>query len=133
MELSFRLKTRTPEVMEQIERGLQANLKAAAMIWHGGILEELTGEREGRTYRIPGTEKTYQASKPGEPPASRVGDLRRKYTFRTKGHAAEVGNPLEYAYYLEKGTRKMAPRPHVIPAYEKNRDLINKALGANVI
>lgn len=133
MKLSVTLEDQTLEVLEQAKRGIQANVKAAAIIWHGAIVDSLQGEKSGREYRVPGTDTMYRASKPGEVPAVRLGDLKRKYSFRTKGMAAEVGNPLEYAYYLEKGTNKMAARPHMIPAYNKNRERIQQALGANVI
>lgn len=124
---------RGKEVEEQIRRGVAANLKAAAIIWHGGVIKELTGSRSGRTYRISGTNRTYQASAPNEPPASRTGDLRTSYRFQVTDNYAEIGSPLEYAPYLEYGTRKMSPRPHLMPAFQKNRQQIIKTLEKNVI
>ena len=164
IQFGYQVNRRTPEVERQIKTGLQANLKAAAMIWHAGVLKELTGERSGRTYRVPGTGslgkkritvKTkhprykvkqyvrlakvrsggvmYNASKPGEAPARRTGTLAQTYRFRVKNFYAEVGSPQKYAVALEKGTSKMAPRPHLAPAYARNRARILKALGKNVI
>lgn len=159
----FRATNRTQEVIEQVERGSKANLTAAAMIWHAGVLRELRGNRSGKTYFVPGTGGVskqpvtvnvtsprykissytrmqnkrngvkYKASAPGEAPASRTGDLRTSYIYRVRNNYAEVGTPLKYAIALEKGTRKMAPRPHLGRAYVVNRQRIMDALGANVI
>lgn len=118
---------------EQIKRGTQANLKAAAIIWHGGIVRQLTGSRSGRIYRIPGTSRRYTASAPGEAPATRTGDLRTSYRFKVYQKSAVVGSPLMYALHLEKGTSKMAPRPHIAPALVANRPAIMAALERNVI
>lgn len=74
----------------------------------------------------------YKASSPGEAPAVRLGDLRQSYRFRVVGpnymERGEVGNPLLYSIYLEKGTSRMAPRPHVIPAFNAKRSEILAAL-----
>lgn len=159
----FRMTNRSREVIRQIESGSQANLTAAAMIWHAGVLRELRGQRSGKEYFVPGTGgvapapvtvnvshprykissytrmqnkrsgTVYTASAPGEAPASRLGDLRTSYRYRIKRNYAEVGTPLKYAIALEKGTRNMAPRPHLGVAYVKNRERIIDALRANVI
>lgn len=165
MSAAFKFRSNAPEVRAQIKRGLQANLKAAAMLWHGGVIDDqLTGTRSGRTYRVPGTgskEKKpivikpkhprykvssfirrapvisggvmYKASRPGEPPASRLGDLRISYKYRVKGLAAEIGSPLPYALALEKGTSKMAPRPHLMRGFNSRRTEIMAALNKEVI
>lgn len=159
----FRMTNRSREVIQQIERGCSANLTAAAMIWHAGVLRELSGTRSGREYFVPGTGGVapepvtvkpthprykissyvrmqnkrngvvYTASSPGEAPASRTGDLRTSYRYRVKKNYAEVGTPLKYAIALEKGTKNMAPRPHLGKAYVANRERIKAAMGANVI
>lgn len=156
MSYDVRFQSRTKEVAEQIQRGSQANLKAAAIVWHGSIIKTLQGQRSGYTYPVPGTgrvvnaEKTlpngrtfyfrklegaryYTASAPGEAPASRTGDLRTSYRFQVKDNYAEVGSPLDYALWLEKGTSEMAPRPHIWPAFEAVKTRIESILGANVI
>lgn len=51
-------------------------LRDAALLSQREIKKTLTGRRTGRTYRIPGTSRTYVASAPGEPPAVRTGHLR---------------------------------------------------------
>lgn len=90
-------------------------------------LSVLSGSRSGRTYRIPGTRRTYTASAPGEAPAVRFGDLRRsiKITEPVKdGNDIKcyVGSDLIKALHLELGTRKMRPRPHFRVAVENSAD-----------
>lgn len=146
-----------------ISQGLQNNLKAAAVIWHGGIIKLLRGTGGGRMYYVPGTGgvrkqpitvktkhprykvssytrnglkrygRQYQASAPGQPPATRLGDLRTSYRFQVKKNYAEVGSPLKYALALEKGTSRMAPRPHLKPALMQNRARIKAALERTIL
>ena len=133
--MSIKFTSNVPQVTEQFLRGCQANLLAATMVLHGEVVKTLAGSRSGRTYKIPGSKGEYTASKPGEAPAVRLGALRNRYTFRTieNGLVGEVGNPLPYALMLEKGTRKMAPRPHLSTALKKKRGEIQKILRRNVI
>lgn len=70
------------------------------------LTEVLVGQRSGRWYKVPGTGRMYQASRPGEPPASRSGDLRRSYKVGpvegTSPHfSVKVGSALKYAKLLE--------------------------------
>lgn len=160
----FAFRNNTTQVVDQIARGSRANLTAAALIWHAGVIRELTGNRTGRTYNVPGTGSVrrapvvvnvtaprykissytrmakkrvgateYRASAPGEAPASRTGDLRTSYRYRVQGNLAQVGTPLKYATALEKGTSKMAPRPHLRKAFNVNRQRILDALARDVI
>lgn len=147
----------------EIKRGLQGNLKAAAIIWHAGVIKALRGGRSGRTYIVPGTGGTkkenvtvnvkaprykissytrgqkkrygvkHQASAPGEAPATMLGDLRTSYKFIVKDDYAMVGSPLKYALALEKGTSTMAPRPLLKPALIDNRARVRKALERAVL
>lgn len=88
--------------------------------------EVLAGERSGRIYRIPETKKRYQASAPGEAPASRLNDLRKSWLPQShaeqRGKAlmlkAEIASNIPYADYLEHGTKnengewRIKPRPY---------------------
>ena len=100
----------------------KAMLKAAMRV-HKEVTYVLSGNRSGKLYKVPGTKaKYYKASRPGEPPASRLGHLRTSYKYLVKGKGMDaigyVGSPLEYSHYLEYGTYKMAPRPHLKTAFQ---------------
>lgn len=97
-----------------------------AIEWRNGIVETLTGNRTGRRYKV-GKKRWYTASRAGEPPASRTGKLRSSYRVRVlNDNEAEVGSPLDYSLFLEKGTRNMAPRPHIIVGFYKKEKEIRK-------
>ena len=100
--------------------------EAGARILVDAIKDEMeeAPARTGREYKIPGTQTTYTASAPGEPPAIREGIYSNGWTstkaFRTqRGVAAaavnniatEAGDPI--GLLLEDGTVRMAPRPHI--------------------
>jgi HK97 gp10 family phage protein len=70
------------------------------------------GPRTGRVYTFRG--RKHQASAPGEVPANRTGRLANSVGYEATGHhTLRFGEEAEYAGYLERGTRKMAPRPHL--------------------
>lgn len=128
--ISFKVMfNRLPEVSKKIPSISEIRVRQATLVWHGSVVKLLSGQRSGRVYKVPHTRKTYRASRPGEPPAVRTGTLRSRYGFRfakERGNfIGQVGNPLDYALYLEKGTSKMAPRPHLVRAFEnKKQDII---------
>jgi len=130
---TFQFTDNSKQTIRALNDVQEDRLLEAVMEWHAGIVEDmLTGDRQGRTYRIPGSSRTYRASRPNEPPATVTGRLRSSYQFKVREEGGkkigEVGSPLDYALYLEKGTRRMAPRPHVMPAYYAREDAIKNAL-----
>lgn len=97
----------------------------AGSILRNSIIRSFDPPKSGDLYRVPGTKsKVYQASAPGEPPAVATGNLRRNIEVLMRGQEeATVGvhdvTRVEYAPYLEHGTRKMAPRPWLRPAFDR--------------
>lgn len=78
----------------------------------------LRGPKTGRLYRG-SKKKMHRASAPGEAPATDTGRLASSIYHRMIGaDAAEVSTDVDYAGYLEFGTRKMAPRPYLKPALD---------------
>lgn len=71
-------------------------------------------------------------SAPGEAPAVDTGRLRASITHRIEHDGGEsvayVGTNVEYAPHLEFGTKRMAPRPFMVPAIERNREWIKNKL-----
>lgn len=133
MAFDTKLNNNSERVIRMIGEVSEERLLEATMEWHAGVVEDmLVGERYGREYRIPGSNRTYRASRPGEPPATATGRLRSSYRFRVTGGGThlvgEVGSPLDYAVYLENGTRRMAPRPHLLPAYYSRESRIKEIL-----
>lgn len=120
----FSLIDNTGVILSRFDRNSQSKLTAAAQEWHKGVVKTLRGNRTGRVYRVPATNRTYRASAPGQSPASRTGDLRTSYRFIVKRSEAFIGSPLHYAPMLENGTPKMSKRPHLRKAYNLNRDRI---------
>jgi HK97 gp10 family phage protein len=129
-EVRFSLENFLPEIQDQLSEALGQGLLKGTILVRNEVLRLLSGQRSGKLYKVPGTRRTYRASQPGEPPASRLGHLRSSYVYRVlgTGHQAQgfVGSEVEYAHYLEYGTYKMAPRPHLIPAMRNSKPKIEK-------
>jgi hypothetical protein len=114
---------------DSVSRGMDA-VKAAAMHMEGKVKEKLAGQRTGRVYRVPDTQREYTASAPGEPPAVMFGDLRKAVTHQgptVEGQEVNArvgvdGQIVPYARRLELGYRdtdargrtyNMAARPYL--------------------
>lgn len=84
------------------------------------VKQSLKQPGRGRTYRRGGV--THRASAPGDPPATDLGRLAAATTHElgrdARGLVAYVGSNYRVQLYLELGTRRMAPRPHLRPALE---------------
>ena len=60
---------------------------------------------------------THRASAQGEAPANRTGRLARSANYKVRNwQQASIGESVDYAKFLELGTRKMIKRPHLIAA-----------------
>jgi len=119
---------------KEVQASMQAtsvqNLQIAAVHLKSTIMRTLTGNRSGRVYTVPGSKRRYRASAPGEPPASRFGDLRRAISFRVNKRKREafVGPRIlgeapprkQYPLLLELGSPggKILPRPYMAPSFE---------------
>ena len=82
------------------------------------LIEE--GPKTGRVYRFRGMD--HQASAPGEAPANRSGRLVKSFNYNVHGPLQmEVGESAPYAGFLEDGTGRMKPRPHLIRAINETQ------------
>lgn len=90
------------------------------------VVEELSRPGTGRTYRTgykTEPHRTHQASAPGDAPAVNTGRLRQSITaVQIKPLHWRVGTNVDYALFLEFGTRRMAPRPFLRPAADRERE-----------
>jgi HK97 gp10 family phage protein len=85
------------------------------------------GPRTGRVYTFRG--RKHQASAPGEVPANRTGKLAKSVGYEATGHHTLVfGEEAEYASFLERGTRNMAPRPHLSVAVNEMQTVTMQTL-----
>lgn len=115
-----RVESKRATVITEVNKVMRRKVAAMGVEYRRTLAEEvLVGQRSGRMYRVPGTNRMYRASRPGEPPASRTGDLRRSYKVgNLEEHAGrvqvKVGSALDYAEYLEHNMN----REHLEPAAE---------------
>lgn len=130
--LSVRVVSHADVLLGVVDKALKRKVSAMGHAVRDKLLTEvLVGQRNGRWYKVPKTNRMYQASRPGEPPASRLGDLRRSYQVgRVEGaspnYSVKVGSALDYALYLETGMN----RKHLEPAVDLAMpDLIDIAQG----
>jgi len=141
------------DMKAQIE-AMKAKFKAKAEGVHGGLykavaqsclLVEAEAKREMTEAEINGSVTYYHGkhrniehhpSVPGSAPAVDYGTLRQSITHDVDQEGAQVvgrvGSTITdppYGAYLEYGTSKMAARPWLRPAIEKNKDKIKGLLG----
>jgi hypothetical protein len=119
--------------LKEVNAALQAYGKglgnSLAIIVDATALEAVTDVRKaiqgppktGREYvRGVNNDKVHRASAPGEAPATDTGALVSSIYNESRGkYSRAIGSRLDYAYYLEFGTFKMAKRPSWIPAVER--------------
>lgn len=127
MQFSVTLNSLTG-IMKKIEDENRKRLLKALVVWNSELMRVLSGQRSGKIYRVPFTKKKYTASAPGEAPASRTGTAKSAYKYQIQTiegeMCGEMGTRLLYPFFLEKGTSKMKPRPHLRPAFENQKDKI---------
>lgn len=84
------------------------------------------GPKTGRVYTRHGI--SHQASAPGEPPATDTGVLVNSISGDAELRGGVVLGAIrataQYAAWLELGTRRMAARPFLVPAVERNRERV---------
>lgn len=123
------------EVLDGIGVGGKKGLSDVGVVVTNRVKKRLSQRGTGRVYRR--GRVFHQASAPGMPPAVDTGRLRSSYTWRTgedvRGPYVEIGTNVEYAPWLEFGTRYMQARPHLRPAIEELRDEIRALISAGIV
>ncbi len=135
--MEIRLESHIPEVMKMMKDVAMERMHEAVNLVRNTTVEKLSGERSGRQYKVPGTNKVYTASAPGEPPAVRLGELRQhvgaevEWNIASQQPVGKVGVPKiktpdgkeeDYGKMLEIGTKKMAARPWLEPSFRESED-----------
>lgn len=127
-ELQRQFANMAPQLDKELSKAL---FSIAKKIESDAKLSIQNGRKTGRMYK----RRTimHRASAPGEAPASDTGRLVNSINGKLKGRlTAVIEATAAYARHLEYGTRKMAARPYMRPAWEKNKqwsvDRIRKAV-----
>lgn len=127
------------EVLRGIGVGGKLGLRDVGISVVRRVKELLSTPGTGEIYLrgTPGKGKAHVASSPGDPPAVDEGRLRSSYTYQTGEEAGDpyvdVGTNVEYAPFLEFGTVKMEPRPHLRPAVDSLRREIQDKIRDGII
>lgn len=117
--MSLSIKVEVEKKVKAIDKEMKARAVKGTLALKNAELRVLRGQRGGRKYKKSFKGSHYTASAPGEPPAVRTGNLRS--SFRPIAEKKEsdlsvtigIETQVEYAGYLEHGTKKMAARPYV--------------------
>lgn len=131
--------------MDEIVKGMNLESRSRAVratnALRNAVLETLRGRGGGKTYRIPFSKATYQASSPGEVPAVRSGNLRKNWRGTSMAQVisdgfrvtARITSDMDYAGLLEDGTKRMKPRPYREKIVEKAQPSIDTIYGKNFL
>lgn len=123
------------KVLAQIGVGGKDGLADVGVEATNAVKKLLSQPGRGRIYRR--RRVAHRASAPNQAPAVDTGRLRASYTWRTgdgvDGPYVEIGTNVKYAPFLEFGTRRMRPRPHLRPGINAIRKTIQSLIADGVI
>lgn len=113
---SGRLHWYAGDVLEAIQTSLKDAYERIGILLQGDIRDNMTTDKP--------------VSLPGEPPAVQTERLIGSIDYELLGEeeGVRVGTNVEYAKYLELGTHRMAARPFLVPAVQRNRRKIKDEL-----
>jgi len=124
MATNVKIKIYTEKVNRAVDDSATKRMHQAVNVLRNQTLETLSGNRSGKTYKVPGTNRTYTASSPGQPPAIATSDLIKSIETTVKGEGSEiigtVGTKLPYGLWLERGTQDIEPRPWLRVSLDKS-------------
>lgn len=116
-------KTDNSEAIKAAARGaIDAGLTRAAIVLQRSI-KRAFGSEGGRVIGKTHTGRNiYGAARPGRFPGIRTGKLRQSiYATPGKGQRAAVGTNVRYGKWLERGTKRMRPRPWLLRSARRER------------
>jgi HK97 gp10 family phage protein len=119
----------TPDAsLKGTEAGMIRGLELAAIAVEGEWKRVVSKPGPMKSKPTPGQQKRLEqaneerrASKPGEPPRKRTGELRASigHAPREGGRIQRVGSSAAKARHLEWGTSRMKPRPSLRPTFRR--------------
>lgn len=111
-------------VKRAIEEKAHEKREEVAELLKDNVQRSLEGSRHGRRYRIPGTDRVYTASAPGEYPAEMTGNLKASIQAKALDVAAVVGTNWNLAAAVEEA------RPFLEPvARESEAEIVRRLQG----
>ena len=127
------------DIKQRIQRGPKSGVTYYRILGDDGVMRVYAGRPvEGGPNKLVAVfggsgkanlSESHQASAPGQAPATDTGFLVTSINFKQVDRlTAEVVSRLDYASYLEFGTKKIAKRPAWIPALEKVRPEFNRRI-----
>lgn len=122
------------DYLDAVEDNIADAVRVTALSVEADAIKSIQrGDKGGKIYKKTDPNRLHRASAPGEAPASDTGHLAKNIDSVIKPEFAYVGTPLKYGFYLEFGTMKMAERPWLRPAREKNKKLFRDRIKAGMI
>lgn len=127
-----RLRIRLRRIAEDLRTELKEAVAAGAGVVRDTAVGSMGTPKSGRL--VMRGAALHRASAAGEPPAVETGRLQASVRAQVDldGLGAEVGTALDYGALLEFGTRKIAARPWLFPAFERRRKEIRARIEAAV-
>lgn len=96
----------TGRFSQELEKECVRRLEMSAQMLRTRVLTNLSGVRTGRLARVPGTNRKYRVSVPGEYPAVRTGALHSSVRLiHPSVWQYAIGTNLKYGQILEQGKR----------------------------
>ena len=103
--------------------------RSAMRIQSAAVKRIQRGPASGEVYEKYNPRRTHQASAPGEPPMSDIGRLASSIEWNADSILeASVFSRVEYAPYLEFGTKNMEARPFLLPSVEEDAPRFREGL-----
>ena len=121
------------QALEALRPHVRNAVEDGVMHLANAIRVKVGGTGSGRMYRR-GKSRFHVASAPGHPPARDFGDYVQSWMHDMRESPAEIEGQVGSSMWdtrgrhLEDGTKRMAPRPHVVPAIEEERPSIERRL-----
>jgi HK97 gp10 family phage protein len=129
----FRLKSYVDKAIKKIDQASTKRMKKALEYNKKAVEKKLGKTGSGKTYKVPGTDRTYTASSPGKPPAKYTGKLEKSIKTEVEqtrsGPEGKIGSTDFKAYWQEMGTQNMKPRPFLTPTLQEEERKTRQILG----
>lgn len=120
-------------VLEKYQKATELGLEATAQQVRGTAIKSIQSQSAGSEvirYKQGGGRFTHIAASEGEAPNTDTGALVKSIAIEGNGDNWFVGSGLDYAEYLELGTKNMRPRPWLTPAFNLNKKNIDRNIKA---